>query len=115
MPTTPHHHTRYDKMKRKLDENDEPVASPEAPNTVAAGNVWEKDLMFSDLGLDPRLLQAIVSEGFKEPTLVQRKAIPLALESWLEMKTDNSTANRILILFTITTSDPLPNRSAVKP
>jgi ATP-dependent RNA helicase DDX56/DBP9 len=69
-------------MKRKLDENGEPVGSASAPETqpVNEPESKEKDLAFSDFDLDPRLLQAISSEGFKEPTLVQRKAIPLALE-----------------------------------
>lgn len=35
---------------------------------------------FSDFDLDPRLLQALAQEGFSTPTLVQAKAIPLALE-----------------------------------
>ncbi|GFS99785.1 probable ATP-dependent RNA helicase DDX56 [Nephila pilipes] len=35
---------------------------------------------FRDFGLDDRLLQAIASLNWKEPTLIQEKAIPLALE-----------------------------------
>ncbi|KAL8928779.1 MAG: hypothetical protein Q9208_001557 [Pyrenodesmia sp. 3 TL-2023] len=35
---------------------------------------------FRTFGLDARLLQAIAKEGFDTPTLVQAKAIPLALE-----------------------------------
>ena len=69
-------------MKRKLDENGEPVGSAPAPEPRPANDATQKgeELAFSDLDLDPRLLQAISSEGFKEPTLVQRQAIPLALE-----------------------------------
>lgn len=35
---------------------------------------------FSKFGLDPRLLQALAQEGFSNPTLVQAKAIPLAVD-----------------------------------
>jgi ATP-dependent RNA helicase DDX56/DBP9 len=65
-------------MKRKLDENDRPSEVPETENTdkIAAG---EDDLSFTQLGLDPRLLQAVAKLKFERPTLVQRKAIPLAI------------------------------------
>ncbi|OGE50117.1 hypothetical protein PENARI_c018G08906 [Penicillium arizonense] len=59
-------------MKRKLDAND--VPSPEAAGTD------NKDLDFEALNLDPRLRQALIKEKFTKPTLVQSKAIPLALE-----------------------------------
>lgn len=57
-------------MKRKLDENDQPTEVTSDSNEPA----------FGDLGLDPRLLQAISHQGFKKPTLVQSKTIPLALD-----------------------------------
>jgi ATP-dependent RNA helicase DDX56/DBP9 len=60
------------KMKRKLDAND--VPSPEAAGTD------NNDLDFEALNLDPRLRQALIKEKFTKPTLVQSKAIPLALE-----------------------------------
>lgn len=60
-------------MKRKLNQDDIPVlASPSNARQVSS--------TFKDLGLDPRLLQAVVKEGFSTPTLVQSKAIPLAIE-----------------------------------
>jgi ATP-dependent RNA helicase DDX56/DBP9 len=63
-------------MKRKLDVNDVP-APVEAPQEADA----QKDsATFSSLGLDSRLLQGIVKQNFHTPTLVQSKAIPLALE-----------------------------------
>ncbi|XP_037693176.1 probable ATP-dependent RNA helicase DDX56 isoform X3 [Choloepus didactylus] len=37
-------------------------------------------LGFEHMGLDPRLLQAIADLGWSRPTLIQEKAIPLALE-----------------------------------
>ena len=62
-------------MKRKLDANDEPAAAQQ-PATKTA----DQKASFSDFGLDPRLVQAIAQEKYREPTLVQSKAIPLALE-----------------------------------
>ncbi|GBN13041.1 putative ATP-dependent RNA helicase DDX56 [Araneus ventricosus] len=40
----------------------------------------EINVSFRDFGLDDRLLEAIVCLNWKEPTLIQEKAIPLALE-----------------------------------
>lgn len=59
-------------MKRKLDANDIPSPEP--------AGAEEKDADFETLGLDPRLRQALIKEKFTKPTLVQAKAIPLALE-----------------------------------
>ena len=60
-------------MKRKLNEDDVPIsASQRGPDQDISS--------FTSLGLDPRLLQAIENEKFSTPTLVQSKAIPLALE-----------------------------------
>ncbi|KAI1484236.1 DEAD-domain-containing protein [Daldinia eschscholtzii] len=62
-------------MKRKLDENDAPVSTTnaEAPSTGATAT-------FADLGLDSRLLQATARQNWHTPTLVQSKAIPLAID-----------------------------------
>ena len=101
--------------KRKLNENDAPVAAPapaekieieediemnevdvptptdaqiaaaeEIANTAVAAaekalEKEEKDGSFTGLGLDARLLQAIAKQNYSAPTLVQRKAIPLAI------------------------------------
>lgn len=59
-------------MKRKLNEED--VPSEVAPNALDGTG------SFAAFGLDPRLLQSISKEKFSKPTLVQEKAIPLALE-----------------------------------
>lgn len=41
----------------------------------------EEELVpFEQMGLDAKLLQAIVSLGWKKPTLIQEKCIPLSLE-----------------------------------
>ncbi|UNI22930.1 RNA helicase [Purpureocillium takamizusanense] len=65
-------------MKRKLDQND--VPSPGPKNEPAAKpKAADDDTTFADLGLDPRLVQAVAEQSFLKPTLVQRKAIPLAL------------------------------------
>lgn len=67
-------------MKRKLDAND--VPSPEGAETIAETQTQTpevKDADFETLNLDPRLRQALIKEKFTKPTLVQAKAIPLAL------------------------------------
>ncbi|KAM5381743.1 hypothetical protein ACJZ2D_002963 [Fusarium nematophilum] len=71
--------------KRKRDQTDEST-SAEKPKktevekpTKTAQKPQEDETSFVDLGLDPRLLQAVAQQKFAKPTLVQRKAIPLAL------------------------------------
>lgn len=65
-------------MKRKLDENDSPSVVPETGHKEKKAG-GEDELSFTQLGLDPRLLQAVAKLKFEKPTLVQRKAIPLAI------------------------------------
>ena len=60
-------------MKRKLDANDVPTPAAEVEGN-SEGNT------FAALGLDSRILQGIAKQSFQTPTLVQSKAIPLALE-----------------------------------
>lgn len=60
-------------MKRKLNQDN--VSIVDSSNST--GHVSPA---FKTLELDPRLLQAVVKEGFSTPTLVQSKAIPLAIE-----------------------------------
>lgn len=60
-------------MKRKLDDRN-------VPSAAEKNNSQQDRTTFGSLGLDSRILQAIVQEGFSSPTLVQAKAIPLALE-----------------------------------
>lgn len=59
-------------MKRKLDADDRPV-----PSSNGSGS--KSDVNFASFGLDARLLQALVKQGFSAPTAVQAKVIPLAL------------------------------------
>lgn len=61
--------------KRKLNQDNAPVVN-------TSENVLQSQThsAFSSLGIDPRLLQAVVQQRFSTPTLVQAKAIPLALE-----------------------------------
>lgn len=83
-------------VKRKLDENDKPAAAPQASSpdgtnlieSAPSGEISNKTTTttttdttpgFSDLGLDPRLLQAIANQKYQTPTLVQSKVVPLAL------------------------------------
>ncbi|KAL2863407.1 ATP-dependent DNA/RNA helicase [Aspergillus lucknowensis] len=66
-------------MKRKLDANDVPsteAVDTKEPNEPKSQNTED----FESLNLDPRLRQALAKEKFSEPTPVQAKAIPLALE-----------------------------------
>ncbi|OHE93333.1 ATP-dependent RNA helicase DBP9 [Colletotrichum orchidophilum] len=63
-------------MKRKADET---ATAPESEKR-AKTEVSTPELSFSDLGLDTRLVQAVAAESFKDPTPVQQKAIPLALD-----------------------------------
>lgn len=77
-------------MKRKLDEHNSPAvtdketseATPLQASSSKNANESEvtgRETSFADLGLDPRLVQAVAQQSFEKPTLVQRKAIPLAL------------------------------------
>jgi ATP-dependent RNA helicase DDX56/DBP9 len=74
-------------MKRKLDKNGEPsevAESEKEPNRAEKNQVATQqpnaEPSFADLGLDPRLVQAVAKQSFEKPTLVQRRAIPLALQ-----------------------------------
>ncbi|KAL8645617.1 MAG: hypothetical protein Q9226_007218 [Calogaya cf. arnoldii] len=60
-------------MKRKLDQDDVPAPAVKPKEA-------HPEPSFDSFGLDTRLLQAVVKEGFSAPTLVQSKAIPLILE-----------------------------------
>ncbi|KAL1880201.1 hypothetical protein VTK73DRAFT_6029 [Phialemonium thermophilum] len=62
--------------KRKLDEKDEPTPTA-APQPTSNG---ASEVSFADLGLDARLVQAVAKQNYEKPTLVQRTAIPLALD-----------------------------------
>ncbi|KAK0709734.1 P-loop containing nucleoside triphosphate hydrolase protein [Lasiosphaeria miniovina] len=73
-------------MKRKLDQNDEPSPQQLQPKETREEQPKEQqkpttaEPSFADLGLDPRLVQAVAKQNFEKPTLVQQKAIPLALQ-----------------------------------
>ncbi|WYZ45077.1 hypothetical protein EsH8_VIII_000393 [Colletotrichum jinshuiense] len=64
-------------MKRKHDE--EPVSAGETEKRAKTEQP-AAELSFADLGLDTRLVQGVAAESFKDPTPVQQKAIPLALD-----------------------------------
>lgn len=68
--------------KRKRDQAEESKTAEKPTETQVekpAQQQQEEETSFADLGLDPRLLQAVAQQKFAKPTLVQRKAIPLAL------------------------------------
>ncbi|KAM3463693.1 hypothetical protein MY5147_002122 [Beauveria neobassiana] len=62
-------------MKRKVED----MADTAEKATPTAGKS-EKSFSFTDLALDPRLVQAVAEQKFSQPTLVQRMAIPIALK-----------------------------------
>ncbi len=71
-------------MKRKLVQDDTPpVAEEQAPEepktTEKASSAPAPITSFTEFGLDARLVQAIAQQKFEKPTLVQQRAIPLAL------------------------------------
>lgn len=75
--------TRHNTMKRKLDKTGEPSAAtsePEIKTTQPEKQAAATEPSFAELGLDPRLVQAVAKQSFEKPTLVQRRAIPLALQ-----------------------------------
>lgn len=65
-------------MKRKMDTEETPSKSETKISKSAS--TAEDDFSFTDLDLDPRLIQAVAEQKFLKPTLVQRKAIPLSLK-----------------------------------
>lgn len=67
--------------KRKRDQAEESKAADKPAKTQVQkpAQEQEEETSFAHLGLDPRLLQAVAQQKFAKPTLVQRKAIPLAL------------------------------------
>ncbi|KAK1836690.1 ATP-dependent RNA helicase dbp-9 [Podospora conica] len=70
-------------MKRKLAQTDaaEGEAAPAVQEPAQDTSAKSKDeLAFDQLGLDWCLVQAIAKQKFEKPTLVQRKAIPLAIQ-----------------------------------
>ncbi|GAB0132401.1 ATP-dependent DNA/RNA helicase [Epichloe bromicola] len=66
-------------MKRKLDQNGVPSPETETHKRSKPEPSSGVRLTFAELGLDPRLVQAVAEQSFLKPTLVQREAIPLAL------------------------------------
>jgi ATP-dependent RNA helicase DDX56/DBP9 len=68
-------------MKRKHEDGAESQELTDtAPMVAADESMLDSESSFSSFGLDPRLLQGVAKLGFANPTLVQAKAIPLALE-----------------------------------
>ena len=49
-------------------------------STTLARNDLDDEVAFDNIGLDPRLMKAIVRANFSRPTLIQAKCIPLALQ-----------------------------------
>lgn len=62
----------------------------------------DTEATFESLGLDARLLQGVAKLGFAHPTLVQAKAIPLALEGKDILGTPSTTATPSPLLHILT-------------
>ncbi|CAZ85423.1 unnamed protein product [Tuber melanosporum] len=67
------------KRKHEGEGDATPVITTTAATATTTSEV-DTDTSFAAFGLDPRLLQGIAKQNFSHPTLVQAKAIPLALE-----------------------------------
>lgn len=69
---------------------------------VAVADVYIDDsASFDSLNLDPRLNQAIKQLGFKNPTLVQSKAIPLALQEKRDIIAKASTGSGKTVAYSV--------------
>lgn len=77
-------------MKRKNDSDEQTARKKHHYGDVTP--YWDSSVSFDKLGLEPRLLQSIVKQKFPSPTLIQARAIPLALEGkniigmWLKLQ-----------------------------
>ncbi|MDN3482684.1 DEAD/DEAH box helicase [Arthrobacter sp. APC 3897] len=56
------------------------VENTDTAATAAPEAAEEKQVLFTDLGLDPRVLQALVDVGYEKPSPIQAATIPLLLE-----------------------------------
>ena len=56
------------------------VENTETAATAAPEAVEENQVLFTDFGLDPRVLQALVDVGYEKPSPIQAATIPLLLE-----------------------------------
>lgn len=69
---------------------------------VAVADIYIDDsISFESFQLDPRLLQAIKQLGFKNPTLVQSKAIPLALQEKRDIIAKASTGSGKTVAYSV--------------
>ena len=107
-------------MKRKHDSDTSATAATMTPATNApplttttattttttsattTTTTMDTEATFESLGLDARLLQGVAKLGFAHPTLVQAKAIPLALEGKDILGTPSTTATPSPLLHILT-------------
>ncbi|CDR43235.1 CYFA0S11e02124g1_1 [Cyberlindnera fabianii] len=69
---------------------------------VAVADVYIDDsVSFESFNLDPRLVQAVKQLGFKNPTLVQSKAIPLALQEKRDIIAKASTGSGKTVAYAV--------------
>lgn len=69
--------------------------------TAAAEAYIDDSVNFDSFNLDARLLQAIKQLGFKNPTLVQSKAIPLALQEKRDIIAEASTGSGKTVAYAV--------------
>jgi ATP-dependent RNA helicase DDX56/DBP9 len=69
--------------------------------TAVADVFIDDSISFESFNLDPRLTQAIKQLGFKNPTLVQSKAIPLALQEKRDIIAKASTGSGKTVAYTV--------------
>lgn len=62
-------------------------------NKAAEAAYVDEDCQWDSLNLDPRIIQAVDHLGFKNPTLIQSSAIPLALEERRDIIAKASTGS----------------------
>ncbi|CCH45896.1 hypothetical protein BN7_5483 [Wickerhamomyces ciferrii] len=80
---------------------------------VAVSDVYIDDsISFESFKLDPRLIQAIKQLGFKNPTLVQSKAIPLALQEKRDIIAKASTGSGKTVAYSVPVVQSILNAKA---
>lgn len=69
--------------------------------TAVADVFIDESISFEAFNLDPRLIQAVKQLGFKNPTLVQSKAIPLALQEKRDIIAKASTGSGKTVAYSV--------------
>ncbi len=105
-----------DSERESAGDTNTATQSPDAPGDIP-GDVPSDTKGFADLGLDPRLLSALTTLGYEEPTPIQRAAIPPFLEgrdilAQAATGTGKTAAFALPLLHRITPDAPARERTA---